>query len=441
MKHPAPALLGYRQQGQVIYAPVQNLGLIIVDEEHESSYKSNEEMPAIHARDLAVVRGKLCKAAVVLGSATPSLESMYNALQGRYELHRMRERAESSRLPTVRIVDMRVQRERGYQLFSQPLLQAIEERSGRGEQSLLFLNRRGYFTLQKCLSCDQAVQCPHCAVSLTFHKGDQSLACHCCGYQLSPPPQECPSCKSLQTLRFRGVGTEQVERQLRKLLPEVRTLRLDADTTKHKGSHEQILRQFGLGRADVLIGTQMIAKGLHFPAVTLVGVLHAEASLQVPDFRAAETTFQLLTQVAGRAGRGVLPGEVMIQSSIPEHPLLAMACSQNYDLFYEEEMTSRSLLEFPPYSRLIRLVASGEELAEVEGYLEQLHTWLKERIPDDVELYPPLPCGRAKVKDRHRASLLIKSRKPGVVQPLLAQITIPKGVHLLIDIDPTSTFF
>jgi primosomal protein N' (replication factor Y) len=425
----------------VIFAPVQNLGLLIVDEEHESSYKSSEEMPAVHARDLAIVRGKICKATVVLGSATPSLESMTNALAGRYQLHRITQRAEAHQLPAVKMVDMKVQRERGFQLFSQPLLEGIEQRMRRGEQSLVFLNRRGYFTLQKCLSCDQSVQCPHCAVSLTFHKGEDLLACHCCGYQLSPPPTQCPHCQSLQTLRFRGVGTEQVERQLHRLLPEVRTLRLDADTTKHKGSHEQILRQFGLGRADVLIGTQMIAKGLHFPAVTLVGVLQAETSLQVPDFRAAETTFQLITQVAGRAGRGKLPGEVLIQTSIPDHPVLQLAARQDYEAFYQQEMEARGLVGFPPHGRLVRFVVSGEDLNQLEGFCSWLHEWLASRLPREMELYPPLPCGRAKVKDKHRMCLMVKMPRAGMLQGLLDPLECPQGLSLLIDVDPTSTFF
>jgi primosomal protein N' (replication factor Y) len=425
----------------VIYAPVHNLGLIIVDEEHESSYKSTEEMPCVHARDLAIVRGKGCAAAVVLGSATPSLESMTNALQGRYQLHRMTQRAEANQLPSVRMIDMREQRERGFQLFSQPLLEGIEQRMRRGEQSLLFLNRRGYFTLQKCLSCDSAVQCPHCAVSLTFHKGENVLACHCCGFQLSPPPTQCPQCQSLQTLRFRGVGTEQIERQLHRLLPDVRTLRLDADTTKHKGSHEQILRQFGLGRADVLIGTQMIAKGLHFPAVTLVGVLQADSSLQVPDFRAAESTFQLITQVAGRAGRGALLGEVFIQTSMPDHPVLQLAAQQDYEAFYAYETPCRELVGFPPNSRLIRLIFSGEQLGELEAFASGVHSWLAGQIDPSVELFPPLPCGRAKVKDKHRVSVLIKMPRAGMVQPWLAQIQPPSGIAMLIDVDPTSTFF
>jgi primosomal protein N' (replication factor Y) len=425
----------------VVYAPVQNLGLLIVDEEHESSYKSSEEMPCAHARDLAIVRGKLNGAAVVLGSATPSIESMHNALAGRYRLHRMTERAESCQLPVVQMVDMRVQRERGYQLFSQPLLEGIETRMRRGEQTILFLNRRGYFTLQKCLSCDQAVQCPHCAVSLTFHKGEDLLACHCCGYQLSPPPQQCPSCQSLQTLRFRGVGTEQIERQLHRLLPDVRTLRLDADTTKHKGAHEQILRQFGLGRADVLIGTQMIAKGLHFPAVTLVGVLAADTSLQVPDFRAAETTFQLITQVAGRAGRGKLPGEVLIQTSMPEHPVLQLAARQDYEAFYSQEVDSRKLVGFPPYSRLVRIVLSGEDVCLLEQFGHDLHARLLRELPSEIEIYPLLPCGRAKVKDRYRFNLLMRIPRPGLVQGVLSRIHAPAGISMLIDVDPTSTFF
>lgn len=425
----------------VLFAPVQKLGLILVDEEHEASYKASEEMPAIHARDMAIVRGRICKAPVVLGSATPSLESMYHALQGRYQLHRLTHRAElGAHAPKMRFIDMRKERERGHSLFSQDLLKSLKERLDRREQSLLYLNRRGYFTLQMCLGCQQPVSCPHCSVSMTFHKDENQLLCHLCAYA-QPPPRECPSCKGTQSLRFRGVGTEQVERQLHKLLPEARTLRLDADTTRHKGSHEQILRQFGQHRADILIGTQMIAKGLHFPNVTLVGILQAESSLQVPDFRATETTFQLITQVSGRAGRAQLPGEVILQTSMPDHPLFQHAAAQDYEAFYQEEVASRELAGFPPHGRLARIIGSGSEEELLTESMQALFDLLKNSFSSEVEVYPPCPCGRAKVKDRFRMQILLRAPRPGLFQEVLHRIPSFKNLHLFLDLDPIHTFF
>ncbi|MFZ4100208.1 MAG: replication restart helicase PriA, partial [Chlamydiia bacterium] len=260
-------------------------------------------------------------------------------------------------------------------------------------------------------------------------------------FALSPPPQQCPACKSPQTLRFRGVGTEQVERQLHGVIHDLRSLRLDADTTKHKGSHEQILRQFGTGKADVLIGTQMIAKGLHFPAVTLVGILQADSSLQVPDFRAAETTFQLLTQVAGRAGRGKLPGEVIIQTNMPDQPILRLAAAQDYPAFYHEEIKSREMFGFPPYSRLARVLCSGKEEGVVASACEEIAKALRQALPPEVEIFPALPCGRAKAKDHYRYHLLIKAPRPGLVQEALHSLQTPSRVQVTVDIDPTNTFF
>jgi len=424
----------------VVYAPVSNLGLIIIDEEHESSYKATEESPAIQARDVAIVRAKLCNASVILGSATPSLESRYNAQLGRYKMHRLTRRAEESQLPRFKIVDMRTQRDRGNFLFSQDLMKALELRLERGEQSILFLNRRGYFTIQKCLACGEATQCPHCSVSLTFHRHDQQLRCHCCGYMLTPAPQACKACGSQQTLRFSGVGTEQVEIQLRKLLGTVRTLRMDADTTRHKGSHERLIREFGQGRADVLIGTQMIAKGLHFPRVTLVGILNADASLQIPDFRGGEVTFQLLTQVAGRAGRGALAGEVIVQTSLPEHQIIHWAAAQDYDKFFEDELKSREALGYPPFSRLVRLVIVSESESKVQKAAAELADDLSRRAPPGVSIYPPVECGVARVKDRYRWQILMIQPRAGMLQGLLRGLARPYGVHIQIDVDPASTF-
>ncbi|NGX51390.1 MAG: Primosomal protein N', partial [Chlamydiae bacterium] len=260
-----------------IFSPIKKLGLIIVDEEHESSYKQSEEEPCYHARDIAIMRGKLSKCAVVLGSATPSLESYANAKSGKYLLSNLTKRAKNAQLPQVKIVDMKEEyrKSEGFTLFCDALLQGIKKRLALGEQTLLFLNRRGYHTFQMCAGCGEGVKCPHCSVSLTFHKRANHLTCHLCSFTIAPPPTICPYCKESATLHYKGVGTEQVERTLHALFPTVRTIRMDADTTRHKGSHDLLFKQFRSGKADVLIGTQMIAKGLHFPAVTLVGVLNS----------------------------------------------------------------------------------------------------------------------------------------------------------------------
>ncbi|MFQ5728818.1 MAG: primosomal protein N', partial [Waddliaceae bacterium] len=277
-----------------IFSPVQNLGLIIVDEEHESSYKQSEEAPCYHARDVAVMRGKITNSTVILGSATPSLESYFNATTGKYTLYHLHRRAEKNTTPNVTIVDMKKEFEKakGFTSFSDALLGGIKKRHAVGEQVILFLNRRGYHTTLFCKECRQAVRCKHCDTTLTFHLGENTLACHLCGYALSPPPRECPSCHSPNPMKYRGVGTELLQKSLHAILPEIRTIRVDANTTRHKGSHQKLLRDFGAGKADVLIGTQMIAKGLHFPEVTLVGIINCDTTLNIPDFRASETVFQ-----------------------------------------------------------------------------------------------------------------------------------------------------
>jgi len=431
-----------------IFSPVMNLGLIIVDEEHEHSYKQSEAPPCYQARDVAVMRGKLSQSIVVLGSATPSLESYYNAQTGKYILSTLGQRATNASLPQVTIVDMKKEFEKakGYTSFSDPLLNAIEKRQQQGEQTIIFLNRRGYHTTLLCQSCQHSVKCNHCDVPLTFHLGDNALACHLCGYHLSPPPSSCPSCRSQNPLKFRGVGTEQIERALHAIFPTIRTLRIDADTTKHKGSHQRLLREFGTGKADVLIGTQMIAKGLHFPEVTLVGVLNGDAGLHIPDFRASETVFQLITQVAGRAGRGVRPGEVIIQTGLPEHATILCSAQQDYPRFYEEEIGTRQLFNYPPFAQLAKIQFSGKNAEATLACAEQCHHDLRQLLPAHFEFHPVLPCGYAKVKDQHRYQFLVKgattmSLLSHAWQRLQEKRKIPRTIRCLIDINPSSTFF
>ena len=429
-----------------VFTPMQNLGLIIVDEEHENSYKQHESMPCYHARDIAVMRGKITNSTVILGSATPSLESYYNGIKGKYTLSLLHSRPDSASLPSFTIVDMRKEHSKagGYTNFSEQLLEGIKKRHQKGEQSILFLNRRGYHTTLICKECGHLIRCAHCDLGLTFHLGEERLSCHLCGFSLSPAPKQCPSCRSFQTMKYRGVGTELVERALQAILPDLRVMRIDADTTRHKGSHQKLLKQFGTGKADVLIGTQMIAKGLHFPSVTLAGVLNSDASLNIPDFRASETVFQLISQVAGRAGRGQLPGELIIQTCLPENLTIQLAASQNYLKFYEEEIQVRQQFLYPPFAKLAKLTFSGSHEEQVRHASETFRAELRRWLPKQVELYPIVPAGYAKVKDRYRFQLLMRGPSAAAFSQAIRKArekdALPKSIHLLIDINPASTF-
>lgn len=428
-----------------VFSPVSNLGLIIVDEEHESSYKATEEAPCYHARDIAVMRGKITGSSVILGSATPSLESYHNAQIGKYRLSTLTHRAESTQLPQVTIIDMRREfdKSKGVTSFSDALLSAIKKRMATGEQSILFLNRRGYHTMLWCPQCSQTAKCRHCDVSLTFHLGDNCLSCHLCHYTLTPLPRQCPSCHADNPLKFRGVGTEQVERALHAILPGIRTLRLDADTTRHKGSQQKLLRDFGSGKADVLIGTQMIAKGLHFPEVTLVGILNSDSGLNIPDFRASETVFQLITQVSGRAGRGVTPGEVILQTSMPDNVTIQLAAQQNYTKFFDNEIALRKLFGYPPFSQIAKIAFSGPQEEATNLHAESFRQSLQSLLSKEYELLPVVPAGHSKVKDRFRFQFLIKGPAIAAISRAIdaARVQLPSHTHMLVDINPLSTFF
>lgn len=436
----APIVIGARS---AVFSPVPNLGLVIVDEEHESSYKQTDSMPAYHARDLAVMRGRFSDALVLLGSATPSLESYSNYLSGKYRLTKLTHRPQNAELASIKIVDMtrEYDKKKGLTLFSEELLAQIQKRLERGEQSILFLNRRGYHTSLLCLKCKERVKCPCCDISLSYHKSESRIACHICGFAMAPP-QHCPSCKEGEPLKFRGAGTEQVEAALHAIFPEIRTLRLDADTTKHKGSHQKLYKAFRTGKADVLIGTQMVAKGLHFPEVTLVGILNCDSGLQIPDFRASETTFQLLTQVAGRAGRGELKGEVLIQTCLTENNVIQHAKAQNVEAFLNEELEVRKLFAFPPCQQLIKVRFSGIELDRVRHAADNFRLIIER---EGVECSPVSPCGHAKIKEQHRLHFFVKGDKitPLIqaVQKAKGRFSLPKSVRLFIDVNPASTFF
>jgi primosomal protein N' (replication factor Y) (superfamily II helicase) len=430
-----------------IFSPLQNLGLLIVDEEHENSYKQSEETPCYHARDIAVMRGMQKGATVILGSATPSLESFHNAKTGKYILSTLHLRAEAANRPHVKIVDMKreFQKANGYTNFSEILLEGIKKRHEQGEQTILFLNRRGYHTTFFCQECRETISCAHCDMALTFHQKENTLACHLCGYTLSPPPKVCPRCNNLDPMTYRGVGTELLEKSLLAVIPGIRTIRVDADTTRHKGSHQKLLRDFGTGKADVLIGTQMIAKGLHFPEVTLVGVINCDVALNLPDFRASETVFQLITQVAGRSGRGVIPGEVILQTCMPENSTIRLAAEQNYEGFYEEEIATRELFRFPPFTRMVKIAFSGRDEKKTSQIAMNFRARLVTLLTKDNEIHPVIPAGHAKVKDKYRFQLLIRGNNIYQINKAIKELTtssaIPKSIKMLVDVNPSSTFF
>lgn len=430
-----------------IFSPVPHLGLIIVDEEQENAYKQNEEMPCYHARDVAVMRAKMEKATVVLGSATPSLESYHNAQTGKYKLSTLQVRADAANMPKVTIVDMAQEyaKAQGFTSFSELLLDGIKKRIEKGEQTILFLNRRGYHTSLVCQQCREALKCRDCDSALTFHKGENTLACHLCDFTLSPPPSCCPKCRSPSTMKFRGVGTEQVEKALHAVLPEVRTLRVDGDTTRHKGSHQKLLRAFATGKADVLIGTQMIAKGLHFPSVTLVGVLNSDSSLNIPDFRASETVFQLLTQVSGRAGRGAIAGEVIVQTIMPGNRTIQLASRHDFESFYAEEIVIRQAFCYPPSMQMAKLLFSGADQAQVLAVAEKYFQSMRRKLPQPFAVTPVVPAGHFKIKNRYRYQFLMRGPSIGPINQALGatqqEIAHSRAVSLRIDINPTSTFF
>ncbi|HTA95355.1 MAG TPA: primosomal protein N', partial [Verrucomicrobiae bacterium] len=364
-----------------IFAPVEPLGLIIVDEEHETSYKQ-EEAPRYHARDVAIMRGQMENAVVVLGSATPSLESFYNCKRGKFSLLELPERVDNQKMPRVRVVDMRqaAHKEKGTPLFSPQLKEAINQRLDRGEQTILFLNRRGYSTSLQCPKCGYVCNCPNCSLALTFHRQEQKLACHICGH-VEKVPLVCPNekCKN-PAIRFSGTGTQRVEETLAKLFPKARIQRMDADTMKRKDDYRKVLGDFRAGKTDILVGTQMIAKGLHFPNVTLVGIIYADLALHQPDFRAGERTFQLLTQVAGRAGRGDVEGEVFVQAFAPFHPAIQYARRHDFNGFYEQEIEFREQLKYPPVSRVALLTLKGRNEEKVKFSAEHLKRELEKNL-------------------------------------------------------------
>jgi primosomal protein N' (replication factor Y) len=425
-----------------VFAPVGNLGLIVVDEEHDSSYKQ-EETPRYNGRDLAIVRAQAAGACVVLGSATPSLESRYNAARGKYALLRLPERIEQRPLPEVELIDMRVEflETRRQSTFSRRLLKEIGGRLEAGEQTMLLLNRRGFSSFVACRSCGERIQCVNCAVTLTYHRRDQRLLCHYCNFAQRVPSQ-CPSCQS-DHLYFLGIGSERVEEELHRLYPAARIARMDRDTVTGKRQYETILAGFRDGLYDVLVGTQMIAKGHDIPNVTLVGVISADTGLGLPDFRAAERTFQLLTQVAGRAGRGDLRGEVLVQTINPDHYAIRFAAAQDYEGFYEKELHFRRLMRYPPFSALANVLVRSEDREQALRMSGELGALL-DPAPDQLKVLGPAEAPVPRLKSEYRYQILLKAagRKP-LKQVLEGVRRFAVGhkwpaTALVIDVDPLS---
>ncbi len=452
-----------------IFAPVEPLGLIIVDEEHEHTYKQ-EEAPRYHARDVAIMRGQMENAVVVLGSATPSLESYYNCKKGKYTLLELPERVDNQKMPHVRVVDMRqaARGEKGIPIFSNQLKEAITQRLERGEQTILFLNRRGYSTALQCPKCGFVAECPNCSLALTYHRPEQKLRCHICGF-MDAVPAACPNAKCRNpAIRYAGLGTQKVEETLMKLFPNARVRRMDADTMKRKDDYRKTLGDFRVGKTDILVGTQMIAKGLHFPNVTLVGIIYADLALHQPDFRAGERTFQLLTQVAGRAGRGDVEGEVFVQAFTPFHPAIQYARRHDFTGFYEQEIEFREQLKYPPVSRVALLTLKGRNEDKVKFSAEHLRKVLESTVfsPQSAAHSPksdnhrtgdsglrtvdfrnliisgPAPAPLLRAESFYRYQIMLRTRAMSRLSQTLAKIietlTLPADVALSVDIDPVN---
>ncbi|MUV40019.1 Primosomal protein N' [Lentibacillus sp. JNUCC-1] len=404
-----------------VFAPFEHLGVIIIDEEHETTYKQ-EEQPRYHARDVAVYRGREHNCPVILGSATPSLESYARAQKGRYELAVLKERTNKQTMPDVNIVDMRNELHAGNRtMFSRELIDSTHTRIEQGEQIVLLLNRRGYSTFVMCRDCGHVSECPNCDIALTFHKNANRLKCHYCGYE-EKVPLTCPACAS-DMIRYFGTGTQKVEEALVQLLPEARVIRMDVDTTRRKGSHERLLQKFGKQEADILLGTQMIAKGLDFKNVTLVGVLTADSMLHLPDFRSAEKTFQLLTQVSGRAGRHSLPGEVIVQTYTPEHYSIELASTYQFEAFYKREMMLRKTFQYPPFVFLALITISHPEKLKVVQTSQTIAGLLSKYTHEETTILGPTPSPIARMKNRFRYQCMVKYKYEPNLKQLIQKIT------------------
>jgi primosomal protein N' (replication factor Y) len=425
-----------------VFAPLKNLGLIFVDEEHETTYKQ-EEAPRYHARDVAVVRAKLEKCAVVLGSATPSLESYHNATIGKYDLVTLTQRVDDRQMPLMRIVDLRQERrkEKIAPILSEKLSQAIAARLEKREQTILFLNRRGFSTSLLCSNCGQARNCPNCSVALTFHRHPAvagRLSCHLCGHTAAVP-KKCPECGK-DALIYAGFGTEKVESTVSQLFPKAAVRRMDADSMTRKEAYRETLRSFRAGKIDILVGTQMIAKGLHFPNVTLVGIINADLALHLPDFRAGERTFQLLTQVAGRAGRGETAGEVFVQTYTPFSPSIQFARHHDFAGYFQQELEFRERCDFPPFKHAILITVRSEHEGRAKLSAETVVRRLREALPTEFTLSDATPAPLEKLQGQFRFHILVRGqaimRLSRLVRETLEKLPLPEDVIATVDVDP-----
>lgn len=421
-----------------VFAPLENIGLIIVDEEHEATYKQ-DETPRYHARDLAIWRGNYHQCPVVLGSATPSLESRARAQKQVYTLLRLTQRANpEASLPTIEVIDMKEEfAKKNTSSFSLLLQEKIAQRLARDEQVVLLLNRRGYSSFVMCRDCGHVVQCPNCDISLTLHMDSKTMRCHYCGHE-ERIPHRCPECGG-DKIRYYGTGTQKVEQELQGVFPEAKIIRMDVDTTRKKGAHEKLLQRFGEKKAQILLGTQMIAKGLDFPDVTLVGVLNADTALNLPDFRSSERTFQLLTQVSGRAGRAEKAGEVIIQTFNPEHDAIRLAQTQDYEQFYREEMIARHRAGYPPYYYTVKITASHEEEGAAAAKIFQIAKELQQSLSPQAIFLGPTPSAILRIKNRYYYQLIIKykfeEKLPAVLEKILVDTQADQRKNLFVSID------
>ncbi|MEP6821078.1 MAG: primosomal protein N' [Chthoniobacterales bacterium] len=422
-----------------VFAPLENLGLIVVDEEHETTYKQ-EEAPRYHARDVAVVRGKMENCVVLLGTATPSLESYYNTTRGKYQLLNLTLRVDDNQMPLMRIVDLRQEARKPKQLtiLGEKLYSAITARLEKHEQTILFLNRRGFSTSLLCSACGEARECPNCSVALTFHRHAARLSCHLCGHTAAVP-KKCPACGE-NALIYSGFGTEKVESTVQQLFPKAVVRRMDADSMTRKDAYRETLRAFRGGKIDILVGTQMIAKGLHFPNVTLVGIINADLSLHLPDFRAGERTFQLLTQVAGRAGRGETPGEVFVQTFTPFSPSIQFARHHDFAGYFEQELEFRERCDFPPFKHAVLLTIRSTHEARAKFSAETIARRLGEALPEEFIMSSPTPAPLEKLQSQFRYHILLRGeailRLSRLVRETLDKLPLPEDVLASVDVDP-----
>ena len=419
-----------------IFAPCANLGLIVVDEEHENTYKQ-EETPRYHGRDVAVLRASMEKCAILLGSATPSLESFHNARTGKYELQRLIARVDDKKMPFIRVIDLRMESKKHGAILSERLITAINDRLTKREQTILFLNRRGFSTSLICEKCGHVCECPNCSVALTFHRAAARTICHICGYQ-AVAPAKCPECRD-PGIKYSGTGTEKGEDAVGRLFPKAVVKRMDADVMQRRDAFRETLTAFRTGKIDILVGTQMIAKGLHFPNVTLVGIVNADLSLHLPDFRAGERTFQLLTQVAGRAGRGDVEGEVFVQSFTPFSPSIQHARHHDFDGFWEQEIEYRRQWDYPPFTHLVLIIIRSAHQQRASFSAETLHRRLKEELPAGTNLSEPAPAPLEKSHGSYRYHLMLRTRPilrlSRHLRAVLDKLTFPEDVFVTVDVD------